>query len=141
MDNQVELQILAKLAELVGRVDALTGEVRALRAELQTTRGEKAAKLEALLAAIHGELGPEPWPVSWLVDDEQLVEAVCAIIGKHKPNSRGERIGIFLSRHLGVTGRWRLDLTRAGTRSGNLYRVTPVTIPSQPSHGTGGHVK
>jgi len=134
MDRQVELQILVQLAEL-------TREVRALREQLQTVRGEKAVKLEALLAAIHGEIGEEPWPVSWLADDERLVGAVCAIVGKRKPSSRGERIGIFLSRHLGGTGRWRLEIDRRETRDGNLYRVTPVTIPSQPSHGAGGLVK
>jgi len=141
MDNQDELQVLAKLAELAGRVDALTGEVRALRAEVQAPHGEKAVKREALLAAIHGVLEDGPWPVSWLIDEVELMRLSCAIVGKNKPESIGTRLGIYLSRHVGVTGSWRLEIDETGTRAGNLYRVRPVTLPSQPSHGAGGGVK
>ena len=131
MDPQVELQILAQLAEL-------TEEIRALRSEWQCTRLHRGdqVKLERLLSCIHKQLEAEPWPVAWVLDASddivpgaaELLLAVDSILGKGKPTSRAKRLGIFLSRYLGVVGPWRLELTQGQTRAGNVYSVRPVTV-------------
>ena len=141
MDNQVELQVLAELAELAGRVDVLTGEVRALRAEVLLANARKDDKCEALLAAISEEFGSDEWSVANIFEaaadpergvDPRLAKAILEACGRRKKGDRHKQLGIYLSRRLGVTGRWRLELVPGRTNEGNAYRVTDLS-PLSPS--------
>ena len=143
---------IARLAAAVEDVSetlcVLVDEIRKLRVQPPRLQ-EDAGKLEALLSAIHEQIGAGLWPVSWVLDAAEdtamaaskLAIAVEAVIGVCRPENRGVRLGGFLSRQLGVVGHWRLELIHGRTRAGNVYRVTDATVPSQPSHGPGDRVK
>ena len=118
----------------------LLGEILAVLESIRDSRPQKAnkdsTKLERLLSAIHEQIGPEAWPARWVIDAaedivpgaDDLKRAVSAVIGTRNPGTAGHRLGLFLSRHLGVVGHWRLELTEARTRDGNTYRVTPAAL-------------
>jgi len=131
MDQPVELQILEELGALRRAVDAQTAAIREFAARGQ----EDELKLTALLAAISAEIGDEPWPVGLIFDmaldtvpgAKDLLAAVIAIVGERASGSPHKRLGKFLSQHIGVTGKWRLELVRGHTRAGNAYRVTVLS--------------
>ena len=141
MTTTTELpQIREELAELWRTIKAQEVTIRELAARGQ----EEDAKMVTLLAAISSELGDEEWPVGLIFDQaldstpgaKDLLAAIVAIVGERKSGSPHKRLGAFLSQHIGVIGKWKLELVKGHTRAGNIYRVT---LLSQLSHGRGAH--
>lgn len=142
----------ATIDELVRSHLALIAEVADLRTTLQALPGyQAAAKLIYLLGAISQEFGDSPWSIETIFEaaaDSDLLAgdldpamAINQIIeveeGKRGATGAHQRLGSFLSKHLGVYGRWRLELVPGQKRKGNRYRVT---LASAVSRGAGASV-
>lgn len=130
MDNQVELQVLAKLTELV----ELAREIRDLLRTRLPEPPPADSRLEALLRTAATALEEDSFSAVTLAETAvssfpgaaALGKAIVAITGK---NVRIRKLGHFLSRQAGRTaGGLRLVRLKERSRSGPLYRLQDLQV-------------